>query len=150
MKFVTVILAAGKTATGIPVPEEVVTSLGGGKRPAVNVTLNGYTYRSSIAPYDGGFRISLSAENRAGAGAAAGDEVEVEVTLDTAPREAVVPEDFAAALDADPKARAFFDGLSFSNKQSYLLWVTGAKTQETRDRRVAQGVELLSSGRAHR
>ncbi|MFL5335983.1 MAG: YdeI/OmpD-associated family protein, partial [Geminicoccaceae bacterium] len=96
------------------------------------------------------FMLPLSAANRAGAGLAAGDEVEVEVTLDTAPREVVVPADFAAALDADRPALEFFDGLSFSNKQSYLLWIAGAKTQETRDRRVAQAVELLSGGRAHR
>lgn len=142
--------AAGRTATGIPVPEEVVTALGAGKRPAVRVTVNGYTYRSTVAPYSGRFMLPLSAENRTAAGAAAGDEVEIEVTLDTEPREAVVPEDFAAALDADDQARQFFDGLSFSNKQSYLQWIASAKTPETRDRRVTQGVELLRSGRTHR
>ncbi|MDX6205641.1 MAG: hypothetical protein QOF39_1698 [Frankiales bacterium] len=150
MKFRCVILAAGRTATGLPVPDHVVSSLGAGRRPAVYVTIGSYTYRSTIAPYSEGFRIPLSAENRAGAGVAAGDEIDVELRLDTDPREAVVPEDFATALDADPVARQFFDGLSFSNKQSYLLWVTGAKTQETRARRVAQGVELLRGGRSHR
>jgi uncharacterized protein YdeI (YjbR/CyaY-like superfamily) len=114
------------------------------------VTIGSYTYRSTISSYGEGFRLPLSAENRTGAGVAAGDEIDVELRLDTEPREAVVPEDFALALEADPVARRFFDGLSFSNKQSYLLWVTGAKTQETRSRRVAQGVELLRGGRSHR
>jgi hypothetical protein len=150
MRFSCVVLAAGKTATGLPVPEEVVTALGSGRRPAVYVTVGSHTYRSTIAPYDEGFRIPLSGENRAAAGVSAGDSVEVEVRLDTDPRDAVVPADFGAALDADPEARRFFDGLSFSNKQSYLRWVTGAKTDETRERRVSQGVELLRGGRKHR
>ncbi|MDX6254474.1 MAG: hypothetical protein QOJ11_808 [Frankiales bacterium] len=150
MKFTCVVLAAGKTATGLPVPEDVVLALGAGKRPAVYVTIADYTYRSTVAPYAEGFRIPLSAENRAGAGVAAGDLIEVELALDTDPREAAVPEDFAAALDADREARRFFDTLSYSNKQSYLLWVAGTKNPETRARRVAQGVELLRGGRAHR
>jgi hypothetical protein len=151
MKFRCVVLAAGKTATGLPVPGDVVAALGAGKRVAVYVTIGTYTYRSTVAPYGGhGFMLPLSAENRAGAGVAAGDEIDVELRLDTEPREAVVPEDFATALDTDPVARTFFDGLSFSNKQSYLLWVTGTKNAETRARRVTQGVELLRGGRSHR
>jgi hypothetical protein len=150
MKFSCVVLAAGKTATGLPVPEDVVLALGAGKKPAVYVTIGDYTYRSTVAPYTEGYRIPLSAENRAGARVAAGDLVEVELALDTEPREAVVPEDFAVALDADQEARRFFDTLSYSNKQSYLLWVTGTKNPETRARRVAQGVELLRGGRPHR
>lgn len=150
MKFRCVILAAGKSATGIPVPADVVAALGSGRKPAVHVSLAGYSYRSTVAPYDGGFRIPLSAEHRSAAGVAAGDEVEVELTLDTEPREAEVPADFAAALDAEPATRAFFDGLSYSNQRSYLLWVTGTKNEETRARRVAQGVEMLRGGRNHR
>jgi len=150
MKFRCVILAAGKTATGLPVPEDVVRALDAGKRPAVHVTIGEYTYRSTVAPYSGGYRIPLSAEHRTAAGLAAGDEVEVELRLDTEPREAVVPEDLAVALDGDPEARRFFDSLSYSNKQSYLLWVAGTKNADTRARRVAQGVELLRGGRAHR
>jgi Bacteriocin-protection, YdeI or OmpD-Associated/Domain of unknown function (DUF1905) len=150
MKFSAVILAAGKTATGIPVPDDVVAALGAGRKPAVHVTVAGYSYRSTVSPYDEGFRIPLSAEHRAAAGVGAGDEVEVDVTLDTEPREAVVPDDFAAAMDAEPDVRRFFDGLSYSNKRSYLLWVEGTKNPETRARRVVQGVELLRGGRAHR
>ncbi len=150
MKFSAEILAAGKTATGIPVPGEVVTALGGGRKPAVHVTVAGYRYRSTVSPWGEEWRIPLSAEHRSAAGLSAGDQVEVELTLDTEPREAEVPEDFAAALDADPAVRTFFDGLSFSNQRSYLLWVEGTKNPETRARRVAQGVELLRSGQKHR
>jgi hypothetical protein len=150
MQFNAVILAAGKTATGIPVPPEVVTALGAGRKPAVHVTVSGYHYRSTVSPWGEEFRIPLSAENRTAAGLTAGAEVVVELTLDTEPREAEVPADFAAALDAEPSVRAFFDGLSFSNQRSYLLWVEGTKNPETRARRVAQGVELLRGGQKHR
>ena len=74
MKFNSVVLLGGKTATGIEVPEEVVSGLGSSKRPAVSVTINGYTYRSTIAPYNGKYMLPISAENRAGAKVAAGDE----------------------------------------------------------------------------
>ena len=150
MKFRAVILAAGKTATGIPVPPEVVTALGGGRKPAVHVTVAGYHYRSTVSPWGEEFRIPLSADNRTAAGLSAGDEVDVELTLDTEPREAEVPDDFAAAMDAEPVVRTFFDGLSFSNQRSYLLWVEGTKNPETRARRVVQGVDLLRSGQKHR
>ena len=148
MRFRTVIQQSGKTTTGILVPEEVVAALGSGKRPAVRVTINGFTYRSTVAVMGGVSMVSVSAENRAGAGVAGGDEVDVDIELDTAPREVTVPADFAAALDADPDARRTFDGLSYSNKSWHALQVTGAKTDETRRRRIEKSVELLRQGRA--
>src|SRR5688572_2908373 len=99
VKFRAVLELSKKTATGIQVPREVVESLGAGKRPAVKVTINGYTYRNTIAPMGGVYMLSVSGEVRENAGIAANDEVEVELELDTAPREVVVPPDFAAALD---------------------------------------------------
>jgi hypothetical protein len=110
MRFRATILTAGKTATGIPVPDDILEGLGGGKRPAVSVTINGYTYRTTIGSVDGRAMIPLSAENRAGAGAAGGDEVEVEIALDTAPRGVSLPDDFATALERDPAAKRTFDG----------------------------------------
>jgi Bacteriocin-protection, YdeI or OmpD-Associated/Domain of unknown function (DUF1905) len=147
MKFRTIIKTSGKTAAGIEVPEEVVTALGAGKRPAVTVTINGHTYRSSIAVVGGAFMVGVSAENRAAAGVAGGDEVDVELELDTAPREVTVPDELAAALDAEPKARETFDRLSYSNRSWHVLQVTGAKTEETRQRRIAKSVEALREGR---
>ena len=148
MKFRTTILAGGKTATGIRVPPEVVAALGSSRKPAVSVTINGYTYRSTVATMDGEFMIGVSAANRAGAGVSAGDEVDVDLELDTAPREVTVPPDFAAALDRDPAARQTFDGLSYSNKSWHVLSIEGAKTEETRQRRIAKSVEALHEGRA--
>ena len=148
MRFRTTILQGGKTATGIEVPGEVVEALGSGRRPPVTVTINGYSYRSTVAVMGGVYMVGVSAEHRAGAGVAGGDEVEVDVELDTAPREVTVPDDFAAALDAEPAARSTFDGLSYSNKSWHVLQVQGAKTDQTRQRRIARSVDLLKEGRA--
>jgi Bacteriocin-protection, YdeI or OmpD-Associated/Domain of unknown function (DUF1905) len=148
VRFRTSIQQSGKTATGIQVPEEVIEALGSGKRPAVKVTINGYTYRSTVAVMGGVYMIGVSAENRAGAGVAGSDEVDVDIDLDTAPREVSVPTDFAAALDAEPEARRTFDGLSYSNKSWHVLQVEGAKTNETRQRRIAKSVDILRHGRA--
>lgn len=146
MRFQASIQLNGKTATGICVPEEVVASLGSGKRPAVRVTINGYTYRSTVAPMGGVSMLPVSAEVRESAGVAAGDEVEVEVELDAAPREVSVPPDFAEALDQDAAARQFFDGLSYSNKRRFVLSIEDAKTPETRQRRIVKAVETLREG----
>jgi hypothetical protein len=147
MRFRTTIVRSGKNTTGIQVPDEVVESLGSGKRPAVKVTVNGYSYRSTVASMGGVFMVSLSAEHRAGAGVGGGDEVEVDLELDSAPREVTVPPELAAALDAEPAARATFDGLSYSNRSWHVLQITGAKTEETRQRRIARSVEALKQGR---
>jgi hypothetical protein len=148
MRFRTTILQGGKTATGIQVPDEVVEALGSGKRPAVRVTINGFTYRSTVAVMGGVYMVGVSADNRVGAGVAGGDEVDVELELDTAPREVTVPDDLAAALDAEPNARRTFDGLSYSNKSWHVLQVAGAKTDQTRQRRIARSVDILKQGRA--
>ncbi len=148
MKFRTTIQLEGKTATGFRVPPEVVEALGRGKkRPAVIVTINGFTYRSTIAAYGDVFMLPLAGERREAAGVAAGDEVEVDLELDTAPREVELPADFAAALDAEPEARRTFDSLSYSNKSWHVLNVEGTKNPETRQRRVEKSVATLREGK---
>jgi hypothetical protein len=147
MRFRETILLGGKTATGIPVPDEILESLGGGKRPAVSVTLNGYTYRTTVGFADGRPMIPVSAENREAARVAAGDEVEVEIALDTAPREVSLPADFATALKRDPEAKRTFDGLSYSLKNIHVQQVEGAKTPETRARRIEKAVATLHEGK---
>jgi hypothetical protein len=147
MRFRTTVLQGGKTATGIEVPAKVVEALGSGKRPAVKVTINGYTYRSTVAVMGGVYMVGVSAEHREGAGVRGGDKVDVDIELDTAPRTVKVPADLAAALDAAPKARRTFDALSYSNKSWHVLQVTGAKTDETRQRRIAKSVATLKEGR---
>jgi bifunctional DNA-binding transcriptional regulator/antitoxin component of YhaV-PrlF toxin-antitoxin module len=146
MKFSTTVVLGGKTATGLVVPPEVVEGLGAGKKPAVVVTVGGHTYRSTVAPRGGRFMIPLSAERRAAAGVAAGDVVEVDIEIDTEPRVVEVPADLAAALDADPAARRRFDGISYSHRLQHVLAVTNAKTEATRERRVAAVVSAMSEG----
>ena len=148
MRFMTTIELGGKTATGFRVPADVVASFGKGKKPPVRVTINGHTYRSTVAAYGDVFMLPLSAENREAAGVAAGDSVEVELELDTAPRIVEVPEDLAAAIAADPAAAAFWPTLSYSNQRWHVLSVEGAKSPDTRQRRIASSVGLLREGRA--
>jgi bacteriocin resistance YdeI/OmpD-like protein/uncharacterized protein DUF1905 len=147
MRFRATLETEGKTATGINVPAEVVDALGAGKRPRVTVTINGHTYRSSVAVLGGRYMLGVSAENRAAAGVEGGQEVDVDLELDTAPREVTVPPDFAAALAVEPAAQATFDGLSYSNRSWHVLQIDGAKTAETRQRRIAKSVEALRAGR---
>lgn len=142
MKFRATLLQSGKTATGIRVPDKVVESLGSGKRPAVSVTIKGHTYRSTVAVMGGVYMVGVSAENREKAQVSAG-EVEVDIEVDTRPREVTVPSDFADALRRQPAANRFFEGLSYSNRLRHVLSIEGAKTTETRQRRVAKAVEAL-------
>ncbi|HET8905615.1 MAG TPA: YdeI/OmpD-associated family protein [Ktedonobacterales bacterium] len=146
MRFRATIELGGKTATGIQVPAEVVESLGAGKRPAVRVVINGYSYRSTVASMGGVFMLPVSAEVRERAGVSAGDEVDIEIELDAAPREVQVPADFAAALGHAAEAERFFATLSYSNKQRLVLSIEGAKTDETRQRRIAKAVSALHVG----
>jgi hypothetical protein len=146
MKISTTILQSGNN-TGIVVPPEVVEGLGGGKKPAVTVTIGSYSYRSSVAVMGGQFLIPLSAERRAESGIKGGDAIEVELTLDTEPREVMVPEDLSLALAGDAAAKAFFESLSYSNKLRHVLSITDAKTPETRQKRIDKTMDMLRSGK---
>ena len=146
MKFTTTIQGSGNK-TGIEVPEEVVTALGAGRRPPVVVTMNGASYRSSIAVMGGRNMVGVSAANRQLTGVSAGDTVEVAMELDTQPRIIEVPEDLAAALESEPQAKAFYEALNYSSQRRYVEPITDARTAETRTRRVAKTVADLNSGK---
>jgi hypothetical protein len=145
MKFKSTVMLGGKTATGIPVPDSVVEALGGSNRPAVKVTIGKYTYRTTAARMNGQFMIPLSAEHREGAGVAAGDDVNITIELDTAPREVEVPADFAKALKANAGLRKTFDALAYSHRKEWVRSIEDAKTPETRARRIAKAVDSLRS-----
>jgi hypothetical protein len=148
MRFRATIQQTGKTTTGIEVPDQVVEALAAGKRPPVRATLKGYTYRTSIASMGGVYMLSVSAEVRERAGVAAGDVVDVDLELDTAPREVAVPGDLAQALKKDAAARRFFESLSYSNQRRLVMAIDAAKTAETRQRRIAQTAAKLHAGQA--
>jgi hypothetical protein len=143
MKFRATVELHRKTATGIEVPAEVVSALGGGRRPAVTATINGLTYRTSVGSMGGRFLLPVSAQIREDAGVGAGDEVDVDLELDTVPRTVTVPADFAAALRGDDAARAAFDGMSFSQQQRHVLAIEGARTGQTRQRRIEKALADL-------
>lgn len=144
MRYTTTLQARTKNATVIEVPEDVLTSLGSVKRPAVRVTINGHSYRSRVGIMDGTFLVPVSADVRTQAGIAAGDEIEVDLELDSEPREVKVPADVAEALEAGAGARSAFDALSEGRKRQHVALIEGAKTPETRERRIAKLVADLS------
>jgi hypothetical protein len=145
MRFESTVELGGKTATGIPIPEHVIEAFGSSKRPPVTITINGYTYRTTAVRMGGRFLVPLSAENREGAGVAAGDSVTVDIEHDTAPREVTMPDDLAAAMD--DAARAAYDGLSYTHRKEWVRWVEEAKRPETRASRIAKTVTGLRDGK---
>jgi len=145
MRFESTVELGGKTATGIPVPDAVVDELGGGNRPAVTISVNGYSYRTTAARMGGRFLVPLSAEHREAAGLSAGDTVTVGIALDTAPREVEMPGDLEAAMD--DAARRAYDGLTFSHRKEWVRWVEEAKKPETRAARIEKTVAGLREGR---
>ncbi|HEX8315154.1 MAG TPA: YdeI/OmpD-associated family protein [Flavisolibacter sp.] len=143
ISFKTTILQFGNN-TGIEVPENVLDKLGGGKKPLVVVTLNKYTYRSAVAKMADKFLISLSAENRKNANVKGGDELEINLELDTAPRTVDVPLELQKALDKNATAKINFEKLASSKKKALVLSLNEAKTDETRMRRIEKALQTLS------
>jgi hypothetical protein len=128
---------------GLEVPPEVVEALGGGKRPAVSITINGHSWKSRVAIMRGRYLLGLSNANRRAAGVVTGDEVEVEVEIDAEPRVVVEPAAFARAPDADPVARTAYDGLPHGRKREHVLAIESAKKVETRIRRIENALAAL-------
>lgn len=141
------IQGTGETSAGMHLPDDVVGSLGKGKKPPVKATINGYTWRSTVAVMGGEYWLGVSKENRRAAGVEAGQEVDLTLELDTEERILEVPADFSAALDAEPEARRFFDSLSYSNRRRFTYSIDDAKTPETRQRRIEKSVAQLREGK---
>ncbi|MEV6298932.1 YdeI/OmpD-associated family protein [Actinoplanes sp. NPDC051861] len=148
MEFRAELQKTGGNTTGFQVADEIVDGLGGGGRPKVVVRVNGFEFRSSIARMGGDYWLGVSAERRAAAGIEGGETYDVDVELDTTPRAIEVPDDLAAALAAEPSAKTFWDSMSFSNQRWHAEQLTGAKTAETRARRLAKSLDLLRAGKA--
>lgn len=142
MKFATTLLRTGNN-TGIEVPPEIIEALGGGKTPAVSLSVNGYAYRSTVGVMGGKAMIPFSSAHRAASGLKGGEAITVEIERDTAPRTVEVPADFAAALDA-AGLRAAFDGLAPSHRKEHVRAIEEAKTPETRARRIDKAVAKIA------
>lgn len=143
MRFETKLLQTGNN-TGIEVPPEVIEALGGGKRPAVALTVNGYAYRSTVGVMGGKSLVPFSSDHRVASGLKGGDAITVEIELDVAPREVTVPADLATALDA-AGLRPAFDKLAFSHRKEHVRAIEDAKTADTRIRRIEKAIEKLKS-----
>jgi hypothetical protein len=143
MRYRTTLMQFGPNNTGIPVPEDVLASLGRGKRPPVRVTVNGYTYRTTVAPYSEIILMPFNAQHRAATGLRGGEEIEVDLVIDDEARTVEVPADLAAALAAEPAAAAFFAGLSYTNRKTFVTWIEESKKPETRTTRLSKAIELL-------
>jgi hypothetical protein len=135
-------------AAAVVLSDEQVEAIGEGpKRFPVAATINGHTWRGTVARMGGEFLLGMSKAVRDQVGAQAGDEVTVTIALDDAPREVEVPPALAAALNADPPVRAAFDALAYTHRKEFARWVAEAKQETTRDRRVAQAVTMIREGR---
>jgi hypothetical protein len=135
---------------GLEVPPAVVEALAAGKRPTVTITINGHSWRSRVAIMRGRYLLGLSNANRQAAGVVTGDEVDVDVELDTEPRVVVEPADFARVLDADPVARTAYERLAYGRKLQYVRAIESAKKPETRKRRIDKAVATLRDGGSER
>jgi hypothetical protein len=144
--FDTSILASGNN-TGIEVPEWAIDQLAAGKRPAVLVDVNGYRYRSTVAVMGGKFMIGISAVVRDATGLRGGDPIHVTLAVAQTPREVNIPPDLAAALEAHPSAKSFFATLANSMQRYHIDNVNGAKSPETRQRRIDKAVTLFLGGK---
>jgi hypothetical protein len=141
-------LVARGPAAAFVLDDDQVAAVGeGAKRFPVLATVNGYTWRTSVARMRGEFLVGLSKEVRAGAGVQAGDTVSLELKLDSEPRAVEVPPALAEALEADPEAKATFEGLAFPHRKEFARWIEEAKREETRARRVTQALDMIRTGR---
>jgi hypothetical protein len=146
-KFKTILLQAGKTATGIKIPDEVIEKLGAGKKPPVKVTINGFTYRSTVAVMGGAYMVGVNAENREGAKVKGGDLIDVTIELDTDERTVEVPTELQKALNKNSTAKKKFETLSYSRKKALIVPIANAKTDETRNRNIEKALNSLLTSR---
>ena len=135
-------------AAAVVLDDEQVSAVGeGAKRFPVVANVNGYSWRTTVTRMRGEFLLGLSREVREAAGVDAGDSVDVEIELDTAPREVDVPEALATALRGDPAAEAAFGALAYTHRKEYARWIDEAKREDTRQRRVVQALEMIRAGK---
>jgi hypothetical protein len=140
--FTTTLFQDGNNV-GIEVPERVVLGFDAGKRVPVTVTINGYTYASTVAVYGDRYLLPLAKVHREAAGVAGGEIHDVTLEHDAEPRNYPVPHDLADALDL-AGVRTAFDALAPSRRKAHITAVEDAKKAETRARRVATVVAGLA------
>ena len=146
VEFDAAVTATGNN-TGIVVPDEIIERLGAGRRPSVVVSVNGYEYRNTVGVMGGKHMISISSAVRKETGLKGGDPIHVIVTVADAPREVELPDDFAKALAATPGTAAYFTKLPNSLQRYHIDNINGAKTSDTRQRRIEKAISLFRDGK---
>lgn len=143
MKFITTIIKGeDKDVTGIEIPAKIIESFGSGKRPKVKVTMNGYTYRNTVAVYGDKYLVGISKEHRQGAGIKGGEKVEVDIELDTEPRIIEIPKELKSALSKKGLLERF-EKLAPSKRKEFVRQVNDAKAEETRNRRIEKILDSI-------
>jgi hypothetical protein len=145
ISFDTTLSAFGNN-TGIEVPDEIIADLNAGKRPALMVKVNGYDYQNTPGIMNGKTMLSFSSEHRKETGLKGGDKIHVELAVSTTPREVEMSEDFMEALQAS-NTEEFFNELSNSLQRYHCDLINGAKTDETRERRIEKAIGLFKEGK---
>jgi uncharacterized protein YdeI (YjbR/CyaY-like superfamily) len=145
LKFSTVLLTGGKTATGIKIPVEIIEKLDGGKKPLVKITINNFTYRSAVAVMEGAYMVGVNTENREAAKVKGGDKIDVTIELDTEKRIVEVPAEFQKVLNKNSAKKKMFDALSNSKKKALTIPIASAKTEETRNRNIEKAINSLAT-----
>jgi Bacteriocin-protection, YdeI or OmpD-Associated/Domain of unknown function (DUF1905) len=135
-------------AAAVVLTDDQAAEVGEGRKAfPVQATINGYTWAGRVSRMGGEFLLGMRREVREAARAEAGDEVTVTIVLDEAPREVDVPPALAQALESDATAKTKFDALAFTHRKEFATWIAEAKKDETRERRVAQALQMLREGR---
>ncbi len=142
--FTAVIQASGGGAAYAEVPFDV-EEVFGDKRPQVKVTIEGETYVWRLIRAGTPFHtLGVPKGIREKSGKNFGDTIEITVEADNAVRDVAVPADFTAALAAEPSAKEFFETLSPSHRKEFVRWISEAKKDQARARRVEQAIQMLN------
>ncbi len=144
MKFISTIFQSGNNL-GIEIPEKIIYELGAGKKPPVVITIQSYTYRSTVAVMSGKFLVPLSSAHRKFTSAEGGDQIEIEIKLDDQPRNVEIPEDLSLRFEANQNAKKFFETLPPSSKKKVVTLLDAAKTTDTRIKRLDKFVSDLEN-----
>jgi len=119
----------------------------GRARPPVKISINNYTYRSTVSVYGGKCMVPVRKSRQDEAGLKQGDICKVTIALDTEVREVEPPPDLRSALAKNPAARSKWDALSFTHKREHAEAILGAKKPETRMRRLQKTIEMLTKAK---
>ena len=134
-----------KDATYIEIPFDVEKEFGA-KRVKVKATFDGIEYRGSIVKMGlPCYMIGMTKEIRKQIQKEPGDTVCVTIEKDEEERKIVMPEAFTLELEKHEVAKEFFEGLSYSAQRKYEQWITGAKREETRNKRIHEAMEKLTN-----